>query len=377
MRPGHSRAVVLAVVAATALAACSSFSRKEPEPATLKSLASREAAVQPDAGVPADEEAAARAYREFLAAAPREPQRQEALRRLGDLEMDRVDTRVGSGAASGTAADYKAAIGRYQDFLKTYPNDPGNDRVLYQLARAHELSGDLETSLKTLDRLVQAYPATRYREEAQFRRGELMFTLRDYPNAEKAYAITMQGDRASPFHERSLYMHGWSLFKQGRLEDSLQSFFRVLDLKLAGRGNEGDLAKVPGLTRADRELVEDTFRVTSLSLSNLQGAGVDPAVHHHGRAPRLRVPRVPAARRALHQAGAGQGRRRHLRRLRAARAVASRGAGAAGARDRHLRRGRLREPGPRGEEAVRVATTASAATTSAPTRKAGRAASRW
>jgi cellulose synthase operon protein C len=276
VRPGHSRAVVFAVVAATSLAACSSFSRKEPEPATLKSLASREATVQPDAGVPADEEAAARAYREFLAAAPREPQRQEALRRLGDLEMDSVDSRVGSGAASGTAADYKAAIGRYQDFLKTYPNDPGNDRVLYQLARAHELSGDLETSLKTLDRLVQAYPATRYREEAQFRRGELMFTLRDYPNAERAYAITMQGDRASPFHERSLYMHGWSLFKQGRLEDSLQSFFRVLDLKLAGRGNQGDLAKVPGLTRADRELVEDTFRVTSLSLSNLQGAASIP-----------------------------------------------------------------------------------------------------
>ncbi|MGZ8981229.1 MAG: tetratricopeptide repeat protein, partial [Burkholderiaceae bacterium] len=272
MRPGNSCVLAFAVAAATLLAACSTFSKKEPEPITLKSLASREVAVQPDAGVPADEEAAARAYREFLAAAPREPQRQEALRRLGDLEMDRVDSRVGSGEASGTAADYKAAVGRYQDFLKTYPNDPGNDRVLYQLARAHELSGELETSLRTLDRLVQAYPATRYREEAQFRRGELMFTLRDYPNAEKAYAITMQGDRASPFHERSLYMHGWALFKQGRLEDSLQSFFRVLDLKLAGRGNESDLAKVPGLTRADRELVEDTFRVTSLSLSNLQGA---------------------------------------------------------------------------------------------------------
>ena len=41
-------------------------------------------------------------------------------------------------------------------------------------------------------------------------------------------------------------MHGWSLFKQGRLEDSLQSFFGVLDLKLAGRGNESDLEKLPG-----------------------------------------------------------------------------------------------------------------------------------
>ena len=61
-----------------------------------------------------------------------------------------------------------------------------------RLARAQELSGDLESALKTLDRLVQAYPATRVRDEAQFRRGELLFTLRDYPNAEKAYAITMK-----------------------------------------------------------------------------------------------------------------------------------------------------------------------------------------
>ena len=279
MRTSTSRALAPAVIAAALLAACSSFSKKEPEPLTLKSLASREYPVQPDAGVKPDEEAAARAYQEFLAAAPREPQKQEALRRLGDLEMDRVDSRMATGEASGAAADYRAAILRYQDFLKTYPSDPGNDRVLYQLARAYELSGDLETSLKTLDRLMQAYPATRYRDEAQFRRGELLFTLRDYPNAEKAYALTMQGDRASPFQERSLYMQGWSQFKQGRLEDSLQSFFRVLDLKLAGRGNESDLEKVPGLTRADRELVEDTFRVMSLSFSNLQGpASIPPYI---------------------------------------------------------------------------------------------------
>ena len=60
-------------------------------------------------------------------------------------------------------------------------------------------------------------------------------------------------------------MHGWSQFKQGRLEESLQSFFGVLDLKLVGRGSESDLETLPGLTRADRELVEDTFRVTSIS----------------------------------------------------------------------------------------------------------------
>ena len=52
----------------------------------------------------------------------------------------------------------------------------------------------------------------------------------------------------------------------------------------------------------------------------------------------LRVPRLPAARRALHQAGARQGRGRHLRRVRPQPAAARAGAGAAGARDRDLRR---------------------------------------
>ena len=79
------------------------------------------------------------------------------------------------------------------------------------------------------------------------------------------------------YHERSLYMQGWSRFKQGRLEEGLQSFFGVLDLKVAGVDGDGGLETIAGLSRADRELVEDTFRVTSISLANLQGAESIPA----------------------------------------------------------------------------------------------------
>ncbi len=273
-RPGSPLALL---VAAALLAGCSSASKRAlPEPPTLKSLAGRTIRVEPDPGVKANEEIAAKAYRDFLATAPREPHRREALRRLGDLEMDRIDAQSAAGETQATAADYRVAIARYTDYLKAYPNAPDNDRVLYQLARAHELAGELETALKTLDRLVEAYPATRYREEAQFRRGELLFTLRNYAKAEAAYAKTMAAGRNTPYYERSLYMHGWSLFKQGRLQEALHSFFGVLDLKLAGRGDESDLDKLPGLTRADRELVEDTFRVASLSLENLQGAASIP-----------------------------------------------------------------------------------------------------
>jgi TolA-binding protein len=259
----------VAVLIACGLCACAGPKAPGDDAPTLKTLAARQIAVEPDRGIAGSEEQAIAAYRKFLDTAPAAPQRLEAMRRLGDLEMDSADNRSATAAASN-GPDYRAAIARYQEFLKTYPKDPGNDRVLYQLSRAYEQGGELETALKALDRLVNEFPRTAYRDEAQFRRGELLFAMRDYPRAEQAYATVLGGD-ANPYRERALYMQGWSLFKQGRLEDALHAFFGVLDLKVANRDGDG-LDTLEGLSRADRELVEDTFRVTSLSLANLQGA---------------------------------------------------------------------------------------------------------
>lgn len=269
MRPSNSLALI---VAAAALAACASKKPGTPddEP-TLKTLAGRTVEVGPDPGIKTTPEETIAAYNKFLEIAPKAAQRPQAMRRLGDLEMDAADNKAADGQTASGAPDYKAAIARYQDYLKQYPKDPGNDRVLYQLARAHEQGGDLETALKTLDGLVAQYPQTAHGDEAQFRRGELLFAMKDYPKAEKAYAAVL----ASPgnlYEDRALYMQGWSQFKQGRLEEALQSFFGVLDLKVAHREGGGDVESIQGLTRAERELVEDTFRVTSLSLANLQGA---------------------------------------------------------------------------------------------------------
>ena len=151
--------------------------------------------------------------------------------------------------------------------------------MLYQLARAHEQGGALELALATLDQLVREYPATAYRDEINFRRGELLFTTREYAKAEQAFATVLKSERRNTFEERSLYMQGWSQFKQGRLEDALTPFFGVLDRKLAGQTGSGELDTLTGskgFTRADRELVEDTFRVASICLQNLQGADSIP-----------------------------------------------------------------------------------------------------
>ena len=280
MRRVVSRPSLVAAACVLLLAGCGS-SPKAPaddNAPTLASLGARTVSVDKDRRVASDETQAIAAYRRFLDTAPQAkdaPQRAEAMRRLGDLEMDVADTRSVTGA-NAAAPDYKAAVARYQEFLRSYPKDPGNDRVLYQLARAQEQGGELETALKTLDQLVATYPDTAYREEAQFRRGELLFTLRSYPASEQAYDAVLARNAGTVFKDRALYMQGWARFKQGKLEEGLQAFFGVLDGKLAGRGDQ-PLDSLPGLTRGDRELVEDTFRVMSISLTNLQGAEAIPA----------------------------------------------------------------------------------------------------
>ena len=263
------------------LLACSSNQRlpgdNEPTLASLRDRVVTVTADQAGSTRRVAEEQTIAAYRQFLEAAPNAPQRPEAMRRLGDLEMDSADRRAAE--ATTTAAevpDYQAAIARYQDFLKAYPADPRRDRVLYQLARAQEQGGQLELALHTLTLLVGKHPGTVHADEAHFRRGELLFAMRDYQQAEAAYATLLAGGQRSPFTDRALYMQGWSLFKLGRLDDALKPFFGVLDLKLGSLGplarDEARLEDVRALSRADRELLDDTFRVTSICLSNLQGA---------------------------------------------------------------------------------------------------------
>ncbi|WP_088286754.1 tetratricopeptide repeat protein [Ideonella sp. A 288] len=313
------RGLVLTLLAG-GLAGCGLFQRPPAgdDAPTLASLAQRRVDVVPDAGPPRDEARAIAAYQAFLAIAPTSPGtpgaaavvgratatqavpalrgdprqalgadpmqaqrvdptqalRAVAMRRLGDLEMDLADKRAGD----GDAPDYGPAIARYQAYLAAHPTDPGNDRVLYQLARAQEQGGQPEAALKTLDRLVAAHPLTAHRDEAEFRRGELLFSARRYEPAEAAYGAVLQAGAGNPFLDRALYMQGWSRYKQGRLDEALDAFFGVLDVKLGGRptgddsGDERPIAELPGLTRADRELLEDTLRVVSLSLDGLQGA---------------------------------------------------------------------------------------------------------
>lgn len=259
---------------------------------TLASLAGRSVTVHPDDGPPLDDARAAAAYRALLAAAPASsPYRGPAQRRLADLEMDLADQR----SADGATPDYRAAITQYRAWLAAHPQAEGRDAVLYQLARALEQGGDATAALATLDGLVAAHPASVHRDEAEFRRGELLFAARRWADAEAAYSTVLQAGAGNPWLDRALYMQGWSRYRLGRWDDALESLFGVLDLKLANGHGHGD-----ALPRAEQELVDDSLRVTALSLEQLQGAAAI-APHVQGERRRAYAWRVYEQLAALYQ----------------------------------------------------------------------------
>ncbi|HET9765099.1 MAG TPA: tetratricopeptide repeat protein, partial [Casimicrobiaceae bacterium] len=273
---------VLALCAGPQLASAQSSSGAQP---TIGDLTRHKVEVHPDTSAPGSSTRAMENYRRFLELQNTDPKlRAEAMRRLGDLnldagEMERMEKEL-------TAVDLQGgeAIKLYSTLLKAYPDYARNDQVLYQLSRAYETTGQPDAALATLDRIVQTYPNSPQLDEVQFRRGELLFSAKRYPEAERAYAAVVARGPGSEFYQQSLYKHGWSLFKQSLTTESLPSFGAVLDRELGTK--PGKTVRPESLKRADRELVEDTLRVMSITFSYGEGASsLEKYIQQHGERP--------------------------------------------------------------------------------------------
>jgi tetratricopeptide (TPR) repeat protein len=273
-RHPRSRQLLIATIACVGAFGAASVAAAEkkqaPKPVrTIKDLESREVQVSPDPPTDVKPQQAIEQYRHFLELQSKnEKMRTEAMRRLGDLQVEVDEAARAAGVDSGVEGlELKEAIQLYEGLLKSHPDYPRNDAVMYQLSRAHEAQAKPERALAVLDQLVAKYPQSPWYTEAQFRRGEILFSAGRYREAEGAYAAVIKPG-SGDFYEQGLYKHGWSLFKQGRGEESVASFLKVLDRVLI---RDGKLRERDSLTRPERELSEDTLRVTAITFSDLDG----------------------------------------------------------------------------------------------------------
>jgi tetratricopeptide (TPR) repeat protein len=90
-----------------------------------------------------------------------------------------------------------------------------------------------------------------------------------YLDAEDAYAAVVRMGSTSTYYELALYKLGWTLYKQELYEEALHKYMAMLDHRNS-IGYDFDDA----LNEDDEHRVADTFRVISLSFSNIGGPKV-------------------------------------------------------------------------------------------------------
>ena len=175
-----------------------------------------------------------------------------------DLELPGGEELAGSGPLE--------AIALYDQILAAYPNYEHNDQILYQKARAYDELGRSDEAIAVIEELIAEYPDSRSIDEVQFRRGEYFFVRRRYFDAEQAYAAVTGLGVGSEYYEHALYKLGWTLYKQELHEEALDQYVALLDYKIS-TGYDFDQAGDEG----DERRIADTYRVISLSFSNLGG----------------------------------------------------------------------------------------------------------
>ncbi len=158
------------------------------------------------------------------------------------------------------------AIALYNRLLTEYPSYKNSDQVLYQMARAFDELGRTDEAMETMERLIHANPNSGHFDEVQFRRGEYFFTRRKFRDAENAYSAIVTLGAKSSYYELALYKLGWTFYKQEFYEEALQKYIALLDYKVK-IGYDFDQTH----DEDDDRRVADTFRVISLSFSNLGG----------------------------------------------------------------------------------------------------------
>jgi tetratricopeptide (TPR) repeat protein len=181
---------------------------------------------------------------------------------------DYTDELVGADGAPIPAGP-REAIETYKQILETYPDYERNDKVLYQMSRAYDEIGQPDLAMEVMNRLVVEYPYSRHVDEVHFRRGEYYFVRKKFIDAEDAYTAVITLGTSSDYYELALYKKGWALYKQYFYDEALDNFVAMLDHR-EDIGFDFDALDEDD----DEHRINDTFRVISLSFSDMGGPEV-------------------------------------------------------------------------------------------------------
>ncbi len=257
------------------LAACGMFNDKPNVGKTLADLPTAAMPNQKTAVALVDNDKIESSYQKALASAEDPVLRQQIKARIADFEMSRSEQRQLSANDSGHYFDKPIALYRELIDLQEKSGKPVKgvelDQLRYKLAKALSMDSRGDEASVALDQLAKTAPTSTYIGETQFRRAEKAFADGDYLAAEKHYK-SVADDKSNPLQQNALYMQGWAEFKRSDYDAALQSFAKVSDQILSAAKQPDQVAQaMQQLTGAQKNMLEDTLHVMSLSFSYLEG----------------------------------------------------------------------------------------------------------
>ena len=198
--------------------------------------------------------------------------RREALRRLADRMLQQLEMQEEQQVSGEELllkdASYDKAIEYYNEALTNYSKFPGNEHILYQMARAYEANGEPKQAIWALKQLVEHHEESDYVDEANFRVGELSFLTQQFDQANSYYQQLIELGEEHPLYRIAMYKAGWALFKKKDYPGSLDQFIVLLDFMIADAPLEEIVAELPELSAGEREMLRDTLRVMSIAFSH-------------------------------------------------------------------------------------------------------------
>lgn len=128
-------------------------------------------------------------------------------------------------------ADCYYAMKRYDDAVETYRrvDGEGADYALFQTGQALNFAGRPDEAVRTLRRLVDRYPDSRWREEALYRIGYVHFQQQDYAAAREAYREVIQRYPDDALAAQAQYGIGDAYYNAGDMNQAVTAYRRVLE----------------------------------------------------------------------------------------------------------------------------------------------------
>ncbi|QSP96550.1 outer membrane protein assembly factor BamD [Marinobacter salinisoli] len=209
----------------------------------------------------------ARRYQKLFRSSDEPEVRIDALNRLSNIQSLSGED-IGFTPEEETTI-YREAIVSYESILARGSFSGRLDELLYQMAKAHALTGQPEQSIMRLKQLAGLYPESPLAPEARFRVAESAFSDGNYRDAEAQYQSVLEiVDGDSPLSSKARFMLGWSQFKQGvgAWDRAAGNFITVLD---------GFLPNQESLQTVDRssiDTIDDTLRVLAMMAARTDGA---------------------------------------------------------------------------------------------------------